>query len=217
MQAPGTITVGEFIAARGHLLELAEGAPLFFEGDRSHSVYVCLEGTIRIFITLPSGRELVMGRKHPGEAFGELSAIDARPRSASAVAIEPSIVAHMAGEQFLDELHHEPALAIAVLRGLTDQLRLTNARLRAHNAESAMVRCGHMLVELSMLKLRHDRRAEHIELAITQADISEWIGATRESTARALAKFRSEGVVETGRGRIVVHDVRGLARLIESS
>ncbi len=211
MHETGAVTVGDFIAARGHPLELERGAPLFFEGDRSHSVYVCLEGEIRVFVTLPSGRELVMGRKHPGEAFGELSAIDARPRSASAVAIEPSLVVHMPGEQFLDELHHEPDLAFAVLRSLTAQLRLANARLRARSSDTALVRCGHMLVELSSLKLRHDRHADRIELPISQSDIAEWIGATRESTARALAQFREAGVIETGRGRVIVRDVHALA------
>jgi len=211
------VTVGEFIAARGHTVRLEAGAPLFFEGDHSHSVYVCLEGTIRVFVTLPSGRELLLGRKHPGEAFGELSAIDGRPRSASAVATEPSVVAHLPGELFLADLQDEPDVAISVLRALADQHRLANARLRAHNSDSALVRCGHMLVELSTLKLRHDRGAKRIELAISQADIAEWIGATRESTARALAHFRGAGAIETGRGRIIVRDVPGLAALIESA
>ncbi len=217
MSTTDSVTVGDFIAARGHELRLAPGQPLFFEGDRSDNVYACLAGRIRVFVTLPSGRELVMGRKHPGEAFGELSAIDARPRAASAVAVEASVVAQMSGERFLDELQNEPALSIAVLRSLTDQLRLANARLRARSGDTALVRCGHMLVELSSLKLRHDREAEQIELPVSQADIAEWIGATRESTARALARFREAGVVETGRGRVIVHDIGGLAALIESA
>ncbi len=217
MATTTSVTVGDFIAARGHAVRLDAGAPVYFEGDRSHSVYVCVEGQIRVYVALPSGRELVLGRKHPGEAFGELSAIDDRPRSDCAVAVEPSVVAHMPGEQFLAELHHEPDLAIAVLRNLAAQLRLTNARLRARSGDSALVRCGHMLVELSSHKLHHDRASEHVELPISQADIAEWIGATRESTARALAQFREAGVVTTGRGRVTVCDVPGLAALIESA
>jgi len=217
MSGSSSISVGDFIAARGHEIRLAPGQALFFEGDRSDNVYACLAGQLRVFVTLPSGRELVMGRKQAGEALGELSAIDARPRAASAVAVEASLVAQMSGERFLDELLHEPALAIAVLRSLTGQLRLANARLRARSGDTALVRCGHMLVELSSLKLRHDRGADRIELPVSQADIAEWIGATRESTSRALARFREAGVVETGRGRVIVHDVGGLAALIESA
>ena len=122
----------------------------------------------------------------------------------------------MPGSTFLDELRHAPTLAVAVLRSLTDQLRRTNARLRARNADSALVRTGHMLLELSSLKLRHDRLATTIELDVTQADIADWTGATRESTARALAEFRRAGAIETGRGRVLVHDLRGVVDLIET-
>lgn len=213
MTSTTVVTFGDIIVAHGHAIDLEAGAPLFYEGDHSHSVYVCLTGQVRVFVTLRSGRDLVLGNKLPGEVFGELSAIDGRPRSASAVAVEDSRVAHLPGDRFLDELHHEPDLAVAVLRTLTGQLRLANARLRARSGDSALVRCGHMLIELASLKQRHDRSGE-IELALSQADIAEWIGATRESTARALAHFREAGVLQTGRGRIVVHDVPGLATLV---
>lgn len=211
------VTVGDFVAARGHVVSLEAGEPLFFEGDRSDSVYACVEGRIRVFVTLPSGRELLIGMKQPGEEFGELSAIDQRPRSASAVAVEPSIVAWMPGERFLDELHQEPDLALAVLRSLATQLRRSNARLRARNGESALVRTGHLLVELAGLKLRHDRPTPSVELPIAQAEVAEWIGASRECTARALAEFRRAGVIRTGRGRIIVDDLPGLVELVETA
>ncbi len=218
VRAGDGVTVGDYVAARGHVVDLHPGAPLFFEGDESHSVYVCLAGRIRVFVTLRSGRELVLGNKQPGEAFGELSAIDGRPRAASAAAVGPSRVALMPGGRFLDQLHDEPDLAIDVLRSLTAQLRLANARLRARSGDSALVRCGHMLVELASLKQRHERPPRPpIELDLSQTDIAQWIGATRESTARALAHFRAAGVIRTGRGRIVVSDVPGLARLVASA
>lgn len=217
MSSTVTTDVGAFIAARGRTVRLEACAPLFFEGDHSHSVYACVEGRIRVFVTLPTGRELVMGIKSPGEAFGELSAIDQRPRAASATALEASVVAHMPGDRFLRELHEEPDLALAVLRGLTDQLRSTNARLRARNAESALTRTGHLLIELSMLKRRHDRDAACIEIHLSQSEMAEWIGATRESTARALAVFRRAGVVTTGRNCVIVDDLPALVELVESA
>lgn len=218
MRTGEAVTVGDYVAARGHAIDLEPGAPLFFEGDESHSVYVCLAGRIRVFVTLRSGRELVLGNKQPGEAFGELSAIDGRPRAASAAAVSASKVALMPGSRFLDQLHHEPDLAIEVLRSLAAQLRLANARLSARSGDSALVRCGHMLVELALLKQRHGRPTRTpIVLDLSQTDVAEWIGATRESTARALATFRTAGVIRTGRGRIVVDDVAGLARLVASA
>jgi CRP/FNR family transcriptional regulator, cyclic AMP receptor protein len=217
MDGDRSTTVGSLIASRGHRRAVPAGATIFMEGDRSHSVFACLEGRVRIFVNLPSGRELVMGVKLPGQEFGELSAIDERPRSASAAALEPSVVAQMSGVEFIDELVHTPPLAALLLRSLADQLRRANARLCARNSDTTAVRAGHMILELAGLTARHGDPGELISLPITQLDLAEWIGATRESTARALAGFRAAGVLDTSRGRIVIRDLAALAELVRSS
>ena len=86
----------------------------------------------------------------------------------------------------------------------------------ARNSDSAVVRTGRMIVDLSSMMMRHSNGCQRgvYEVPITQADLAEWVGTTRESTARALAKFRRAGLVETCRGRIVVLDVVGLSRFV---
>jgi CRP-like cAMP-binding protein len=211
-------TVGGFIAARGRRVAMRAGEPLFFEGDRSMSVYSCIAGRIRLFVSTEAGREMLIGFKHPGEQFGELSAITSRPRMSSAVTVEDSIVAHMPGERFLDQLEHEPALALAVLRSLAEQLRTTSARLLARNAESAGARTGHKLVELASLRARHQREnaTRDVRLDITQTELANWIGTSRESVSRALGEFRRRGAIETGRCHITVLDVDQLVGIAET-
>lgn len=217
MQAIAGVTIAGLIAERGHRRSYAPGDSLFREGDRSLGVFVCESGRIRVFVTLASGRELTLGRKECGDVFGELSAIDDRPRSASAVAETATVVVTMRGDDFLDELQQRPGLGVEVLRSLADQLRRANARLRARNGESTLVRTGHLLIEMSSLKLRHDRGALHIALEITQDDLADWVGTTRESTARALARFRAAGVLRTTRGCIFIDDLVGLVAMVESA
>jgi CRP/FNR family cyclic AMP-dependent transcriptional regulator len=207
-------SVGDAIADLGQRRTYAPGELLFVEGDHSHSVYVCLEGRVRIFLTMPSGRELLIGIKSPGEEFGELSALDGRPRSASAAALDPTVVAEIRADRFLELLHDEPQLSIAVCQSLSAELRRANDRLVTRNSDSAVVRTGRMLVELASMKMRHGGPSGRFELALTQSDLAGWIGATRESTARALARFRRAGLVETGRGCIIVLDVVGLNQLV---
>jgi CRP-like cAMP-binding protein len=79
------------------------------------------------------------------------------------------------------------------------------------------VRAGHMMLELAGLAVRHGDPTTPISLPITQLDLAEWIGATRESTARALAGFRTAGVLDTRRGCIVIHDLAALAELVRSA
>lgn len=210
----GEATVGEFIAERGRRSTVRAGQPLFFEGDRSDSVYCCVDGCIRLYVSTDSGREILIGFKHPGEHFGELSAITHRPRVASACAAEDSMIARLPGDRFLAELGREHGLAFSVLLSLADQLRAANLRLLARNAESCSARTGHKLAELAALRRRHGEtdRSTSIVLDLTQNDLASWIGTSRESVCRALGEFRRLGVVETGRCHITVHDLEGLVR-----
>jgi CRP/FNR family transcriptional regulator, cyclic AMP receptor protein len=216
MNAVAETTVGEVIADLGRRRSHAPGDLLFVEGDHSHNVYVCLEGRVRIFLTMPSGRELLIGIKLPGDEFGELSALDGRPRSASAAAIEHTVVAELSARRFLDALVEQPHLSVAVCQHLSAQLRRANDRLVARNTNSATVRTGRMLVELASLMMRHGGSSASYEVPITQSDLADWIGTTRESTARALAGFRRAGLVETCRGRIIVLDALGLSDLVSA-
>lgn len=207
-------TVGEMIADRGRRRTYAPGCLIFVEGDHSHSVYVCLEGRVRIYLTTPSGRELLVGIKLPGDEFGELSAIDGRPRSATAAAIDQTLVGVMPASDLMVMLRDDPELSVGVCQSLSAELRRSNDRLVTLNSKSATVRTGRMLVELASLIMRHSGTADSYEVPITQADLAGWIGATRESTARALGRFRRAGLIETCRGRIVVLDVVALSHFV---
>lgn len=210
MQALEQATIGATIAAHGRLRTYGAGELLFVEGDHSDHVYVCVDGRVRIFLTMPSGRELLVGIKAPGEEFGELSALDGRPRSASAAAVDDSVVAQLPSSRFMELLLDDSHLSVAVCQNLSAELRRANHRLVIRNSNSATVRTARMLVELSSLLMRHAGEATSYEVPITQTELAGWIGATRESTARALARFRRSGLVRTARGRIVVLDVVGL-------
>ncbi len=214
MGTSGRSRMWEVVTAQGHLRSYEPGDLLFVEGDGSKQVFACVAGRIRIFLTTPAGRELLVGVKEPGDEFGELSAIDGRPRSASAASIDVSSVAVLPADRLLQAMQREPELSVEVCQSLSAALRRANERLVTRESNSARVRTGRMLVELASLRMRHSGVAERYELAITQADLAAWIGATRESTARALADFRRAGLVSTSRGRIVVHDAPALSATV---
>lgn len=153
----------------------------------------------------------MLGFKVPCQAFGELSAIDGGRRSASAVAIGASSVAHMSGDDFLDQLDHEPSIALLVLRELCDHVRRLNARLSG-STESTSERVAQLLLELEAKFRRHgEHRTHNTELPVTQDEVAAWIGATREATARSLGEFRRDGLIQTGRNKIIIMDARKLA------
>ena len=205
------VRLGELVLAYGHRVDLAAGAVLFREGDPSACVYACVNGRVRLTIATPGGTDLLLGIKMPCQAFGELSAIDGRGRSATATAMERCRVAVLSREQFLIALDGSPSLAVGVLRELSEHLRLANLRTSSRSGDTTAVRVAHRLVELAAQFTRHGPPDAMVVLPITQADLAAWVGATRESTARALAEFRRAGYVSTGRGSITVVDASALA------
>ena len=209
-------TLGEFIAHHGRPSKLEAGQRVFHEGDVSTAVYACLSGRINVFITTPTGRDLILGSKSPIQGFGELSAIDAGPRSASAVAVEPTVVAQIPGEQFRVWLAELPQLALTVMRELAEQVRRDNARASAWASENITQRVGHLLVDLTAKYHRHGQPTDPTDLPITQDEVAAWVGASRESTARALAVLRRTGAIETARHKIVVIDCRALIRVLSA-
>lgn len=215
----GAAHLAQAIIDLGRAQSVTMGEFLFTEGEPPGHVYAVVDGCIHIVRALRSGRQLLLGAKYPMDAFGELSAIDGAPRAASALASEPSRVVRMTASRFRTLLAEQPELSHAVTRNLAAQLRETNERLCARNSENTLVRAGHQVVELATLVVKHGSSVpgEPIELAITQRDLAEWIGATREATARALSTLRRSGAVETHRGRIVVHDVHLLAGVVSAA
>lgn len=204
--------LGAFVAERGRLLHLDAGQVLFSEGERSDSVFACTGGRVNLFVTMPTGRELILGTRTAVEGFGELSAIAEAPRTATAQAMEPSTIRVMPGRGFLEGLESEGRLAIEVLRELAAQLTAANLRLSSRAVDSTTARVAQVLVELGG-KLRRHADPDVQSLDVTQDEVAAWVGSTREASARSLAVLRKSGMIFTGRGSITVLDVDALERV----
>ena len=202
--------LGELVLDLGASLSLRKGEAIFNEGDPSNSVYACRSGRLKVSVSTPGGEELVLGWKDAGEGFGELSALDGGPRSARITAVADAELAVLSRAEFLDALRRAPDVAVGVLVELSAHLRRANARVTARRSERIPVRVAQRLVELAAQVRRHGAAGDVVELQITQDDLAGWIGATRESTARALADLRRRELIETRRGRILVLDAAGL-------
>ena len=126
-------TLAEIISTHGRRVEYDPDRVLFHEADESRTVYACVSGRINLFVTNPTGREIVSGAKTAGQAFGELSALDGGRRSATAVAMTRTVTAQMTGPEFLAALEETPILPMVVLRELAGHLRIANSRAGAES------------------------------------------------------------------------------------
>jgi len=183
------------------------GTTVFREGDHGAFVYAVVDGQVKLTVATRAGRDVLVAMKRPGDAFGELAAIDGRPRSATATATRATVLAALDGSAFLEVLERRPPAAIELLRQLAAYLRSANERVSASAADDTVTRAARQVLELAHRYAEHHSASTGVELSITQDELAAWIGTTRESAARALAKFRDAGCVSTRRGQVVITDI----------
>jgi CRP-like cAMP-binding protein len=192
----------------GRRVRVRPGATLLSEGDASGRVVLVVSGRFKISTHSADGRETVLGFRGRGDLIGELAAIDGEPHMATATATEPAEIATLTADRFAEELRAHPDAAMDVLRTVVARLRDAD-RKRAEFAEvPADGRVAARLVELA-----EEARVAPATLSITQAEIAGWVGCSREAANRALHRFRDDGSVEIGRGKITVLDVERLRRI----
>jgi CRP/FNR family transcriptional regulator, cyclic AMP receptor protein len=212
----GRSALNELVVTIGRHETVAAGSAVFREGSFGSNVYAVVSGRLKLEVTTPGGREVVLGIVGPGRVFGELSALDGLPRSASVIALERSVVSTVSREELLDSLTSSPSLALELLRSLSERVRVVTTSLSERADTPTAVRAARRLYALTTTGRRDQTLpCDHVALEITQNDLAAWIGATREATARALASLRRDGVVKTSRGTITVLDASRLAELAQ--
>lgn len=191
------------LLAAGRVRRVRAGAHLFFEGEDASSVLFVLTGRVKVSIASPSGREVVLDVLGPGDIVGELSAIDALPRSASAGAlgdVELCAVALTAFHALVDE---RPTLARALLMAVTARLRATSRRQLELASSDALARVCGRLAELAADGSRV------VTVPMSQSDLAAWAGLSREAVVKALRTLRELGWIELeGRDLVVLEPDR---------
>lgn len=183
---------------------------LFREGEPGDSVVAIRTGRVKVSVHTTGGREIVLAVKEPGELVGELSAIDGRPRSATATALDPVDAFVLPAGAFLEFVDAHPRLAVRLLRVLVAQIRASDVRSAERDTGDITCRVARRLVELSERFGEHRGSGIEIALDLSQDDLAGWVGATREATSRALGRLRADGCVTTARHRITLTDIAAL-------
>ncbi|MFF2137921.1 Crp/Fnr family transcriptional regulator [Streptomyces sp. NPDC058193] len=208
---PFTESEEELLRSVGRSRTWPAGAGLFFKGDAPDSLILVTEGRVKITADARSGYTSLLSLRGPGELVGEMACLDRRARSATAVTVMPVRGTVIASARFLALLEQDHGLTLSVLRSIVARLRHADALRADQGALSAGTRVTRVLLDLA---LRHGIAVGAEEHAcvvpVSQADLAGAAGTSRESVVRALRELQRDGVVTTSRGRIVVHDLRGL-------
>jgi CRP-like cAMP-binding protein len=195
------------VVREGRRMTLPAGATLLFEGDLSDRVVVVVAGAVRVFATASNGREVLVTVAGPGEIMGEMSAVDGQAHSASVNTLDEADVVLVPAASFRALMQRNPRVAFAVAMRLTRELRHNLQQRVGIEALDVPTRLAQTIVALAD---RLDVRADGVELPVSQRELAESCGASREAVTKALATFRNRGWVSTDRRSITVIDLEAL-------
>lgn len=189
------------------------GEVLFHEGDPGDALFVVASGAVKVVVPSEEGDEAILATLRRGDFFGELALLDGAPRSASAIALEPTEVLTLPRDQFRVLVASQPAIRDALLTSLAGELR----RLTTHVAELHFLDLtGRLAARLARLAQEHGERlpsgAIRLDAPLTQSDLAAMIGATRQSVNKLLGEFEADGLLLIERDSIVVPNLDRLSR-----
>ncbi|GAB7191722.1 Crp/Fnr family transcriptional regulator [Kineococcus sp. NUM-3379] len=193
-------------------VHLDRGQVLFSEGEPGHRVYVIREGKIKLGRSAPDGRENLLAIMGPGEMFGELSLFDPGPRTSSARAVAETELLALSHDEMLEWLARRPEVARHLLQALAQRLRRTNVALADLVFTDVPGRVAKALLDLSRRFGRPIGDGVLVAHDLTQEELAQLVGASRETVNKALADFASRGWLRLEARAVVLHDVERLTR-----
>jgi CRP/FNR family transcriptional regulator, cyclic AMP receptor protein len=190
-----------------------KGVRVFHEGDTSDACYIVRSGDLRVTREHSDGRAIALATLGPGDIFGELAMLDGGSRSASVETLSDCELVALPALDVRRVIATHGAMAAKLIVALTRRLRETNERVARQSFQTVPSRVAGVLSQLIAGEpIPVDREA--ITVRMTQADLAQLAGTSRESVSRFLAMLERAGVVRVGRGRVTVLEPRRLRAYI---
>jgi len=201
-------------ALRASMVEvrLAKGDVLFAEGDPGERLFLVESGKVKLGHTAADGRESIIAVLGAGEMLGELSLFDPGPRTATAIAVSNSKLLSMSHEALLPWLVGRPDLAVSLLAALARRLRRTNEALADLVFSDVPGRVAKALLELGAKFGQDTPEGLVVHHELTQEELAQLVGASRETVNKALADFSQRGWIRIEQRSVTLLDIDRLDR-----
>ena len=173
-----------------------------------------VEGRVRVVNYSASGREITLDDLGAGEYFGELAAIDGRPRSANVMALSSTLIATLSREQFRALAEMYPRLGFQVMERLASMVRHSTERIMDLSTLAANNRVLAELLREARVNMKGDNEARISPIPV-HGDLASRVSTTRETVARVLGELTRQGIVMRTKDSLVIRDVARLIRMVE--
>jgi CRP-like cAMP-binding protein len=204
------------ILLRGHHRSYKRDQEIMAQGDEGDSLFVILAGLARVSMLAANGREIVLDYAEPGAVLGEIAFLDRGERTASVHAIEPVealILSRAAFDQIVDR---HPGMAMRLLRAMASRMRQSNQVIEADRAYTSGPRLARFLLRLLIAGNDNQPDEGHLKLALSQGELGNFAGMSREQINRQLSAWADSGVVTLKGGRVTILDREALMDVAEA-
>ncbi len=199
------------LTAQASEITLKRGEVLFEQGDEGDALYAILSGALEVSFLAMSGRKLSLDLMRPGEVFGEIALFDSGPRTATVLAAEESQVLRVRRRDVMQQIKIHPDLAVDLIRLAGKRMRWMGAQLNEQVFLPMPVRLARKLLHLAGPQIEPSTR-----IMMSQSELAEFVGATREAVSKTISTWKRDNVVEASRGGLMIHDIDALRELADS-
>lgn len=188
----------ELIDSKSMRRTYRRGAKLFLEGDTAGEVLIIERGHIKITVASHDGREVLLEVRGSGEIVGEMALIDNSPRSASALSLTtPTEVLALSVRDFRELVDTDPDFTRALLDEMVRKVRDASFHQLEFALDDVQGRVARRLLDLDQRFGRMRAGIVHVKSPITQQEIADWAGVSRQAVVKELSVLRAQGIVET--------------------
>jgi CRP-like cAMP-binding protein len=193
-------------------VKLNRGQVLFKEGDAGDRLFVVVDGKLKLGTAAKDGRENLLSILGPGDMFGELSLFDPGPRTATATAVVDSKLLALANDQVLGWVKEHPQVSLQLLGRLAQRLRKANDVLSDLVFADVPGRVAKAIIELGKRFGTQKDDGLHVNHELTQEELAQLVGASRETVNKALADFATRGWIKLEPRAVIILDFERLLK-----
>jgi CRP/FNR family transcriptional regulator/CRP/FNR family cyclic AMP-dependent transcriptional regulator len=176
---------------------------VFFENEEGDSLFMILEGRIKVTILGDDGREIILTMLGEGDLFGEMALLDNEPRSATAIAVEESELLLLQRNDFQSVIHEHPGISAALIKVLSNRLRRANHQISTLALLDVYGRVARVILDMAREEGRRLKDGRIAFRRATHQEIANRIGTTRETVTRMLKDLERQALVKI-EGREIV-------------
>jgi CRP-like cAMP-binding protein len=205
------------VIAHASALRIPMNAAVFEQGQTATAFYVLLHGRLKVVQVTHDGQQVVIRFVNPGDVYGIAKALRREDYPATASALVDSVTLAWPADIWDDFMARHPAFATNVMQMMGQRLQEAHARVKEMSTEEVARRIAHAILRLVDQSGRQIEDGILVDFPITHQDIAQVSGTTLHSVSRVLSARESAGLVTVARRKIVVRDLKGLARVAEAT